>query len=269
MHLLAQLLGADDPNDLDTGRIGQLDVGGDDRDAGTAGDRRLGERVTLAPRRTVAQEADGIEVFASSTGGHHDVGAGEVLRASLEHLHSRGVDLRGRWQPALARVHAGQAANRGFEDHVSARTQGLHVGTRGVVLPHLGVHGRGEDHRAVGREQRVGQEVVRETVRGLRQDVGGGRGHQNEVGALPDADVRDLVDVLEDAGLHRLAAQRLPRGGADEVQRRRGRDDPDAVTGLGEQAQQLRGLVGRDATGHTEHDLCHTYRLALEGLTRM
>jgi hypothetical protein len=52
----------------------------------------------------------------------------------------------------------------------------------------------------------------------LGQDVGRGRGHDDEVGGLADAHVGDLVDVLEDAHLHGLAAQRLPRRRTHEVQ---------------------------------------------------
>ena len=87
------------------------------------------------------------------------------------------------------------------------------------MLPHLGVHRRGEHDRAAGGEQGVGEQVVGQPVRGLGEQVGGGRGDHDEVGGLADPHVRDLVHVVPDLGGDGLAGQRGPGGGADEPQR--------------------------------------------------
>ena len=122
------------------------------------------------------------------------------------------------------------------------------------MLPHLGVHRRGEHDRAARGEQGVGEQVVGQPVRGLGHQVGGRRGHHDQVGVLADPDVRHLVDVAPHLGGDRLAGQRRPGRGADELERGRGRHDGDVVAGLGEPAQQLAGLVRRDPAGHAEDD---------------
>ena len=73
------------------------------------------------------------------------------------------------------------------------------------------------DHRAPGGEQGVGQQVVGEPVCGLREQVGRGRRDDDEVGGLPDAHVRHLVDRGPHLGADRLARQRRPRRRADEL----------------------------------------------------
>ena len=81
----------------------------------------------------------------------------------------------------------------GLEDLDAALAQGGDVGPGGRVLPHLGVHRRGEQHRAAGGEQRGGQQVVGQPVGGAGQQVGGGRGDDDEVGLAAEPDVRHLV----------------------------------------------------------------------------
>ena len=156
-------------------------------------------------------------------------------------------------QPALAGVGAGQPALGGLEHDDAARAQGGDVGLGGGVLPHLGVHGRSHHHRAARRQQGVGEQVVGQAVGGLGQHVRGGRRDHDEVGLLPDPDVRHLVDVGPDVVADRLAGQRRPGGGAHEPQRGRGGHDRDVVPGLGEAPQQLAGLVGRDAAADAQH----------------
>ncbi len=174
-------------------------------------------------------------------------------RASTRRQTSKISD--GFGQPPLAGVHAGQAPHRRVDDHGAAAAQRRHVLLGGRVLPHLGVHGGGEDDRAPGGEQCVRQQVVGEAVGGLREHVGGGGGDDDQVGPLPDADVRDLVDVRPDLGRDGVAGERGPGRGADEVQRGLRRDDPHVVPRLGQSPQQLTGLVRGDATADPQHDL--------------
>jgi hypothetical protein len=86
------------------------------------------------------------------------------------------------------------------------------------------------------------------------QQVGGGRCDDDEVGFLADADVRHLVDVIEDAGVHGVSGQGFEGGRADEAQRGVGGHDADGVAGLGELADHGGGLVGGDATGDADDD---------------
>lgn len=181
--------------------------------------------------------------------------AGQHPAADLEDLARVG-------QPALAGVDAGEAADGGFDHHGAAAAQRRHVLLGGRVLPHLGVHGGGEDDRAAGGEQGVGEQVVGQSVGRLGEHVGGGRGDDDQVGVLADAHVRDLVDVVPDLGGDGVAGQGGPGGGAHEVQCGGGGDDPDIVPGLGESAQQLTGLVRGDAAADPQNDLGLVHRLS-------
>ena len=73
--------------------------------------------------------------------------------------------------------------------------------------------------------------------------------------SLADPHVRHLVDVVPDVGGDRVAGQRRPGRRADELAARRAvGHDPDVVAALGEQPEQLAGLVGGDAAADAEDD---------------
>jgi len=74
-------------------------------------------------------------------------------------------------------------------------------------------------------------------ARASRSAVGGR--DQDEIGGLPDPDVRDLGHAGPHVGGHRLSGQRGPGGLADEAERVGGGHDPDLMPGLGEQPEQL------------------------------
>ena len=77
--------------DAQRGRLARrldLHVRRDQRDAGAAGQRRLGDRHAHPPARAVADEADRVDRLARPARAHHDVAAGEVGLASR-------LDLRG------------------------------------------------------------------------------------------------------------------------------------------------------------------------------
>ena len=258
-HLGAQLLGGLDADHLDAGGVRQRGVRGDQGDLGAARRRRPGPaRSPAAPRSGCrgsgpGRGTPGCRRPTPPPGGRPGRSAADAAR---EHVDAHVVDLVRLGQPALAGVGTGQPALGGLDDQAAALAQGRDVRLGGGVLPHLGVH-RGREHdRAPGGEQGVGEQVVGQAVRGLGQQVGGRRRDHDQVGRLADPDVRDLVDVLPHLGGDRLAGQRRPGRGAHEVQRRSGGYDGDVVAGLGEPAQQLRGLVGRDASGDPEDDRC-------------
>jgi hypothetical protein len=115
-----------------------------------------------------------------------------------------GDDFLGLGQPACAAVLSGQPPGRRFEHHVAAAAQCRDVVDGRGVLPHLGVHGRCEQHRTSRGQQRRGQQVVGAAVGGTRKQVGGGGRDDHEVGGLADGDVRHLRHVVEHPGLHGL-----------------------------------------------------------------
>ncbi len=91
-------------------------------------------------------------------------------------------DLLGLGHPPHAELALGRLALVGADEHDAARAQRLRVRARRRMRPHARVHrGRDERRPAVG-ERRLGQHVVREPVRELRERVGRARGHEQQVG---------------------------------------------------------------------------------------
>ena len=66
--------------------------------------------------------------------------------------------------------------------------------------------------------------------------------------------MRDVGNVLENAGVHRMAGQRLEGGRSDEPQGGLGGNHPDVMPGLGELADHRAGLVGGNAAGNADDD---------------
>ncbi len=234
---------------------GERDVGRHEDHVGTALGRRGGEGVALLAAAAVPEEADRVEVLARAARAHEHGATREVGRraTALEDLAADLVDRLGVGQAPGTGVGAGEAPDRRVEHDHAAGAQGGDVGLRGRVLPHLGVHRRSHHDRAARGEQHVGEQVVGEPRRGTREEVGRGRRDDHEVGLLPEAHVRHVVDVVPHLGGDRLARQRGPGGRADEVQGGPGGDDGDVVAGLGEPAQQLGRLVRGDPAAHAEH----------------
>ena len=79
----------------------------------------------------------------------------------------------------------------------------------GRVQPHLGVHRRRTQHRASRGEQGRGQQIVGAAVYGPGQQIGGGRRYYDQISLLAEVDMRNRGNVLENAGAHRMAGERL------------------------------------------------------------
>ena len=195
---------------------------------------------------------------------HDDVAAGQVTGAHgvggalvPQHGRGHGHDVDGLGQAAGAGVGAGEAAGRRLHDEDAPLAQCGHVRLGRRVQPHLGVHGRHHQDGARRGEQDVGEEVVGAAGRGTREQVGGGGRDDDEVGLLPDADVRDLGDVLEDRRGHGAPRQGGPRRRTHELERVRGGDHGDLVAGFAESPEDLARLVGGDPPGDTEDDATH------------
>ena len=99
------------------------------------------------------------------------------------------------------------------------------------------------------RERSLGQDVVGDPVRQLREGVRGARGDDEQV--CPG---QVLVDVLA----ARAPCQRQERLLGHEALRALGDERDHLVACLDEQARQLAGLVGRDAAGDAQEDPGHS-----------
>ena len=259
-HGAAKLLGGLHRHDVHARRDGQR--GGRHEGHASAAGSGLGRHgIPLLARGAVAQEADRVEGFTGAArrdddvlAGQRAVSGGRTSSGAGEHSLAHGIQLLRLRETTRAGVLAGEAPGGGRDDVDSTLGEGRDIGLGGCVLPHLGVHRGRHDDRTARREEHVGQQVVGLSGGRAGQQVSGRGGHDDEIGLLPEPDVRDLGDVGPDVGVDVFAGEGGPGRGPDEVQGRSGRHDGDVVPVLGEQAQQGRGLVGCDAARHTEDD---------------
>ncbi len=166
----------------------------------------------------------------------------------VEQLLDPAGDRLGLAHPAGADLTFRELARLRADELDSARTQSRCVRLSRLVLPHAGVHRRRDEHRAAVRERRLGENVVGEPVRELRQRVRRERGDHEQVGAL---------EVRVGIGARRLACEREERLRPDKAVGGRSRQRQHVMTRLDEKAHELAGLVGRDAAGDPEQDARH------------
>ena len=112
-----------------------------------------------------------------------DALARERPRWPQERLGARD-DLGGLGHAPDADLAFGELAARRADDLHAAREQQLVIRAGRRVLPHAGVHRRCDEDRAVVREDRLGEHVVREPVREPGHRVRRERGDHDQVGAL-------------------------------------------------------------------------------------
>ena len=96
-------------------------------------------------------------------------------------------------QAAHAEVPAGQAAFGRLEHVHAPPAQHRDVVLHRRVLPHLGVHGRADQHRGTSGEQGSAQQVGRNTRRVAADQAGGGGRHHYRIGVPAELDVRDNI----------------------------------------------------------------------------
>ena len=158
-------------------------------------------------------------------------------------------------------------AGGGLQHRDAPAAERLDIGLGRRVLPHLGVHGRGHQHRAAaGHEQGVAQEVVGLAGGGACQQVGRGGGHHDQLGFVAEADVVDGVHLVEDAVADRMPGQRFPRGDADEAGRGLRGDDRDVMAGFSKKPEERRHLVGGYPSPDSE-DYAHVTSVCVCGIT--
>ena len=174
-----------------------------------------------------------------------------TLRVPRDDLLRQAEDVLGFGHAAGAGVRARQTANRRLNHVVAPRTQGLHVRAGRRVLPHLRVHGRGQNHGRVRGQHGRRQQIIRAAGSQAGQQVSGGRGNHHGVGLLGLAHVVHLGHALEHVGRNGVAAQRLQGGHPHELGRVRGGHGDNLVTILRKKAKEHRRLVRGDAPSHT------------------
>ena len=130
-------------------------------------------------------------------------------------------------QPALAREPRRERARVRLDHGDAALAQRAHVGDHRRMLPHAAVHRGRHQHRAARGQQEGAEEIVREPVGRLREDVRRGGRDEHGVGALGERDVLHGIWCLriEEVLEHGASGERPPRERSDELARvRRGHD---------------------------------------------
>ncbi len=124
------------------------------------------------------------------------------------------------------------------------------------LRPHLAVHGGRGKQRTLARKAQGGEEVVGPTLRKLGQEVGRRGRNDDGIGAAREADVAHRVvgAGFPQIHRHRPAGERLECERCDEARGSLGHHDVDGYARLDEQAGELRGFIGGDATSDPEYD---------------
>ena len=142
-------------------------------------------------------------------------------------------------------------------DHVHAvGLQDFQIALRRRVQPHAHVHGRRDQDRQGGGEQHRRGEIVRMPSRHLRHEIGGGRRDDDEVRVAGELDMADigLVLAVEEIRMRALAGKRGSRKRRDELLRAGGEHAAHRGAALAQAADEVEGLVGRDAAADDEED---------------
>ena len=174
--------------------------------------------MALLARGMVRDEAHRIQRLAGRTRGDQRAPAGERPVAP-QHRVDGGDDLDRLRHAAGAVFVAGHGAVVGTHEDDTAFLQRFDVGHGRGVGPHAHVHRRRREHRLVGGEQHGGGEIVGQAARHARQQIGGRRRHDQQVGIARELDVAHLalVGQGEHVAVDTVFREGLQREGRDEL----------------------------------------------------
>ncbi len=156
---------------------------------GAAAARLLGQRDPHPPRRAVAEVAHAVERLARSACGDEHAATGQ--RPGSEQLRDARRDLLRLRHAADAPLAFRHLSFVRADELDAPGDERLDVRARRSVRPHARVHRRRDEHRAAMRECRLGEDIVGDAVRELRERVRGARRNDQQVGAR-----QVLVDVV-------------------------------------------------------------------------
>ena len=188
-----------------------------------------------------------------------DVGEGWLFTDANSVVHTR-VALPGTAAQLIRAPVVGADVNKGVVVGTGATLTDTGLATLGDVAarrrvaPHARVHGRRNQHRLVGGEQRGGGQIVGVTAGHARHEIGGGGRDDQQIGLARKADVADLAFAVEveQVGQHEIVRQRADRQRRHELLRRLGHDGAHAEPALAQAADQIQAFVGGDAAADDE-----------------
>ena len=234
---------------FETGRAG------DQRDLGTAPRCLGGDLETHTTTRSVPDVADRIDILVGRPRRHqHTLPAQRSLRTQ-DRL-GRRHDLVWFRQPALADPATRQVALARVDESDAPRGERVEVFAHGLVLEHLCVHRRRQEHRCARRRIERGEEIVRDPVGELADDIGRRRRDEQEIDRGREGDMFDVgVGArLELIGNDPPARDRFERDGADKPRRRVRHHGHDVVSALLQPARDFNRLIRPDSPGHAERN---------------
>ena len=227
----------------------------DEGDFGTPHRGGTGHGIAHLAGGVVGQVAHRVQRLLGGAGCHGDAQPGQVLRAGngVEDVLNEDILLR---QAAVAHILAGQHTALGRDDGEAVALQRGDVVLGDGVFQHPGVHGRGDQLRAFGREDGRGQHVVGNAVGHLGDDVGCGRCNEDDVGLFGQRDMSDLELEIPVEGVHHalVTGQGLKGDGSDELGGVFGHDDLHIGPQLAQCAGHIGHLIGGNAAGDAQKD---------------
>ena len=183
--------------------------------------------------------------------------AGERLGRIIEHGLDPGDNLERFGHAAGARLAAlGHLAGVRADKGDAVGLKRVRVAPGGGMVPHERVHGGGDQHRLVGRQQHGGGEVIGEAMGHLGHEIGGGGRHHNKVGLARQANVADIVlggavpQVAEDG----VAGNGADAHRCDELLGRLTHDAAHRRAALTQAADQVEAFIGRNPSADDEKD---------------
>ena len=162
----------------------------------------------------------------------------------------------------------------GFEHAPKAHlTTGLHAGIRpqqphavrgncldiahgSRVQPHLAIHGGGDPQGTRSGHAQCGQKVIRTSLGKPRDEIGGGRCHQNEVTHARELDMPHAIGdtLVPHVDMHPIAGECLKARRRHEALGAGRHHDGELGAEPNQQTSKHRRLVGRNAPGNAQQD---------------
>ena len=149
------------------------------------------DREPHASARPVADVADRIDIFVRRTRGHDHPAAAQHRVARREDALGRRHHVLRLREASLPDPAAGEVPLARLDEAGAARGERLQVPPHGVVLEHVRVHRRGDQHRRLRCQVQRREEVVRDPVGKLADDVRGAWRDQQQADLVGNRDVLD------------------------------------------------------------------------------
>ena len=179
------------------------------------------------------------------------------VEIEVEFLRDPRQNRRRLWHPPRAEFAARHRPLVGIHHRNACLAQPIGIALGRRMLPHPNIHCGHGQHRFVGRKDQRGRQIVGDACGHLRQQVGSGGAHHDEVRFAAELDMPhlDLVLEIEQRGIDLVLAQSGKRHRGNELLAAIGQHTGYLPTRLADQAHELARFVGGDAPADNEQDL--------------